>query len=157
MWRSGACLCGWFRPFRVQGHHSYAHCMTVTPGKGDSYLATSWAPLRGISVDDICAAARCASPHTFIWFQILDMTLSFLACFVLSDGSSLLCASKLRRLVLSSFLGWGVMSFRSNLGEGHISDSELPSKPLEKKVPSKTLQNFPYIWGLHLKFVFRRT
>lgn len=37
-------------------------------------MATSWALFRGVSVQDICAAASWASPHTFVRFYRLDVS-----------------------------------------------------------------------------------
>ena len=49
-------------------------------------MATSWALFRGVSVQDICAAASWSSPHTFIRFYRLDVTAPCLAHSVLSVG-----------------------------------------------------------------------
>ena len=50
-------------------------------------LATSWALFRGISVQDICAAACWENPHTFMRFYRLDVTAPSLAHAVLSVGA----------------------------------------------------------------------
>ncbi|XP_055053994.2 uncharacterized protein [Misgurnus anguillicaudatus] len=47
-------------------------------------MATSWALFKGVSVQDICAAASWASPHTFVRFYRLDVTEPSLAHSVLS-------------------------------------------------------------------------
>ncbi|XP_049432685.1 uncharacterized protein LOC125889068 [Epinephelus fuscoguttatus] len=46
-------------------------------------LSTSWALFRGVPIQEICAAASWASPHTFIRFYKLDVTASSLAHSVL--------------------------------------------------------------------------
>ncbi len=40
-------------------------------------MATSWALLRGVSVQDICSAASWATPHTFVRFYRLDVSEPF--------------------------------------------------------------------------------
>ena len=50
--------------------------------------ATSWALFRGVSVQDICAAASWATPHTFVRFYRLDVAQSSLAQAVLDSGAS---------------------------------------------------------------------
>ncbi|KAJ8380689.1 hypothetical protein SKAU_G00014670 [Synaphobranchus kaupii] len=50
-------------------------------------MATSWALFRGVSVQDICAAASWATPHTFVRFYRLDVTAPSVAHSVLSVGS----------------------------------------------------------------------
>ncbi|XP_048059471.1 uncharacterized protein LOC125276089 [Megalobrama amblycephala] len=47
-------------------------------------MATSWALFKGVSVQDICAAASWASTHTFVRFYRLDVTEPSLAHSVLS-------------------------------------------------------------------------
>ncbi|XP_036419056.1 uncharacterized protein LOC118802708 [Colossoma macropomum] len=47
-------------------------------------MATSWALFQGVSVQEICAAANWASPHTFIRFYRLDVTAPTLVHTVLS-------------------------------------------------------------------------
>ncbi|KAK7905173.1 hypothetical protein WMY93_017780 [Mugilogobius chulae] len=51
-------------------------------------MATSWAMFRGTSVEEICAAASWATPHTFARFYRLDVTGPSLSQNVLSVGSS---------------------------------------------------------------------
>ena len=51
-------------------------------------LATSWALFKGVSIQEVCAAACWASPHTFVRFYKLDVTSPTLAHSVLSLGSS---------------------------------------------------------------------
>lgn len=51
-------------------------------------VATSWALFRGVSVQDICAAASWATPHTFVRFYRLDVAQSSLAQAVLDSGAS---------------------------------------------------------------------
>lgn len=50
-------------------------------------LATSWAYFRGVSIQDICAAASWSSPLTFARFYRLDVTSHGLSHSVLSVGS----------------------------------------------------------------------
>lgn len=50
-------------------------------------LATSWAYFRGVSIQDICAAASWSSPLTFARFYRLDVTSRGLSHSVLSVGS----------------------------------------------------------------------
>ncbi|KAJ8347059.1 hypothetical protein SKAU_G00284600 [Synaphobranchus kaupii] len=50
-------------------------------------MATSWALFRGVSVQDICAAASWATPHTFVRFYRLDVTAPSVVHSVLSGGS----------------------------------------------------------------------
>lgn len=50
-------------------------------------LATSWAYFRGVSIQDICAAASWSSPLTFARFYRLDVTSQGLSHAVLSVGS----------------------------------------------------------------------
>lgn len=50
-------------------------------------MATLWALFKGIFVGDICAAASWASPHTFIRFYRLDVTVPSMAHAVLNVGS----------------------------------------------------------------------
>ena len=50
-------------------------------------MATSWALFRGVSVEDICAAASWASPHTFVRFYRLDVTALTVARSVLTAGA----------------------------------------------------------------------
>ena len=59
----------------------------MSPGSFHQGMATPWALFRGISVSNICATASWASPHTFIWFYRLDMTVPSPAHSVLSVGS----------------------------------------------------------------------
>ncbi len=47
-------------------------------------LATSWALFKGVSIQDICAAASWASPHIFVRFYRLDVTEPSLAYSILS-------------------------------------------------------------------------
>lgn len=47
-------------------------------------VATSWALLQGVSVEDICAAASWTSSHTFVRFYSLDMTTAAVAHSVLN-------------------------------------------------------------------------
>lgn len=49
-------------------------------------MATSWALFRGVSIEEICAAASWASPLTFARFYRLDVTAPSLAHTVLSVG-----------------------------------------------------------------------
>lgn len=58
-------------------------------------LATSWALFRGVSIQEVCAAACWTSPHTFARFYRLDVTAPNLAHSVLSAGSSRVGASPL--------------------------------------------------------------
>ncbi|XP_046730060.1 LOW QUALITY PROTEIN: uncharacterized protein LOC124401673 [Silurus meridionalis] len=51
-------------------------------------MVTSWALLKGVSVQDICAAAGWATPHTFVRFYRLDVSESSLAHAVLSARRS---------------------------------------------------------------------
>ena len=51
-------------------------------------MATSWALFKGIRVEDICAAASWASPHTFVRFYRLDVSSPSLAHAVLESGAS---------------------------------------------------------------------
>ncbi|KAL3979316.1 patched 2 [Sarotherodon galilaeus] len=51
-------------------------------------VATSWALFRGVSVQDICAAASWGMPHTFVRFYRLDVAQSSLAQAVLDSGAS---------------------------------------------------------------------
>ncbi|XP_043992826.1 uncharacterized protein LOC122842750 [Gambusia affinis] len=51
-------------------------------------LTTSWALFRGVSIQEICAAASWASPHTFARFYKLDVTAQPLAHSVLSLASA---------------------------------------------------------------------
>ena len=53
--------------------------MGVTPPEGIKAhstrgVAASWALLRGVSVEDMCAAASWSSHHTFVRYYCLDMT-----------------------------------------------------------------------------------
>lgn len=50
-------------------------------------MATSWALFRGISIQEICAAASWSSPHTFARFYRLDVTEPSLAHSVLGVSS----------------------------------------------------------------------
>ncbi|XP_056112700.1 uncharacterized protein LOC130089419 [Rhinichthys klamathensis goyatoka] len=50
-------------------------------------MATSWALFKGISIQEICAAASWSSPHTFIRFYRLDVTEPSLAHSVLGVSS----------------------------------------------------------------------
>ena len=50
-------------------------------------LSTSWALFKGISIQEICAAASWSSPHTFIRFYRLDVTEPSLAHSVLGVSS----------------------------------------------------------------------
>lgn len=50
-------------------------------------LAASWALFRGLSVQDICAAASWSTPHTFARFYRLDVTAPSVAHAVLGVGS----------------------------------------------------------------------
>ncbi|XP_034530069.1 uncharacterized protein LOC117805448 [Notolabrus celidotus] len=49
-------------------------------------MATSWALFKGVSVQDICAAASWASPHTFVRFYRLDVSGPSLAQAVLDKN-----------------------------------------------------------------------
>nr|XP_009302985.2 uncharacterized protein LOC103911649 [Danio rerio] len=51
-------------------------------------MAASWALFRGVSLQDICAAASWASPHTFVRYYRLDVTQTPVAHSVLGVGSS---------------------------------------------------------------------
>ena len=51
-------------------------------------LATSWALFKGVSIQEVCAAACWASPHTFARFYRLNVTAPTLAHSVLSTVSS---------------------------------------------------------------------
>lgn len=51
-------------------------------------MATSWALFQGTSVEEICAAASWATPHTFARFYRLDVTGPSLSQNVLSVGAS---------------------------------------------------------------------
>ncbi len=51
-------------------------------------MATSWALLKGVRVEDICVAASWASPHTFARFYRLDVSGPSLAHTVLETGAS---------------------------------------------------------------------
>ncbi|KAI2665734.1 Protein P [Labeo rohita] len=51
-------------------------------------MAASWALFKGVSLQDICAAASWASPHTFIRYYRLDVTQTPVAHSVLGVGSS---------------------------------------------------------------------
>lgn len=51
-------------------------------------LATSWALFKGVSIQEVCAAACWASTHTFARFYRLDVTAPTLGQMVLSTGSS---------------------------------------------------------------------
>ncbi|XP_073690968.1 uncharacterized protein [Garra rufa] len=55
-------------------------------------VAASWALFNGVSLQDICAAASWASPHTFVRYYRLDVTQTPVAHSVLGVGSSLGCA-----------------------------------------------------------------
>ena len=57
-------------------------------------LATSWALFKGVSIQDICAAASWSSPLTFARFYRLDVTSPGLTHAVLSVGSSVDLTSK---------------------------------------------------------------
>ncbi|XP_029958238.1 uncharacterized protein LOC115396492 [Salarias fasciatus] len=50
-------------------------------------VAASWALFRGVSVEEICAAASWASPHTFTRFYNLDVTAPSVSHAVLGVGS----------------------------------------------------------------------
>ncbi|KAK0130871.1 hypothetical protein N1851_034445 [Merluccius polli] len=50
-------------------------------------MAASWALFQGVSVEEICAAASWATPHTFTRFYRLDVTAPNLSHTVLSVGS----------------------------------------------------------------------
>nr|XP_043888269.1 uncharacterized protein LOC122773567 [Solea senegalensis] len=50
-------------------------------------IAASWALFRGVSVQDICAAASWATPHTFVKFYRLDVSGPSLAQVVLGAGA----------------------------------------------------------------------
>lgn len=41
-------------------------------------MAASWAIFKGISMEEVCAAADWASPHTFVRFYKLNVTVSAL-------------------------------------------------------------------------------
>ena len=49
-------------------------------------MATSWALFRGVSVQEICAAASWATPHTFVRFYRLDVSKPSLAQAVLESN-----------------------------------------------------------------------
>ena len=51
-------------------------------------MATSWALFKGVRVEDICAAASWATPHTFVRFYRLDVSDPSLAHAVLETGAS---------------------------------------------------------------------
>ncbi|XP_016341804.1 uncharacterized protein LOC107688601 [Sinocyclocheilus anshuiensis] len=51
-------------------------------------MAVSWALFKGVSLQDICAAASWASPHTFVRYYRLDVTHTLVAHSVLGVGSS---------------------------------------------------------------------
>jgi hypothetical protein len=51
-------------------------------------IAASWALFKGVSLQDICAAASWASPHTFVRYYRLDVTQTPVAHSVLGVGSS---------------------------------------------------------------------
>ncbi|XP_052450263.1 uncharacterized protein LOC128011656 [Carassius gibelio] len=51
-------------------------------------MATSWALLRGVSVQEICAAASWATPHTFVRFYRLNVSEPSLAHAVLGVSTS---------------------------------------------------------------------
>ncbi|XP_049927771.1 uncharacterized protein LOC126407128 [Epinephelus moara] len=51
-------------------------------------MATSWALFKGVRVEDICAAASWATPHTFVRFYRLDISDTSLAHAVLGTGAS---------------------------------------------------------------------
>lgn len=51
-------------------------------------IATSWALFRGVSMEDICAAASWTTPHTFSRFYRLDVTAPTVADTVLRVGSA---------------------------------------------------------------------
>ncbi|KAK7889130.1 hypothetical protein WMY93_024690 [Mugilogobius chulae] len=68
-------------------------CKGIAPPQGlrahsTRGVATSWALFRGISVQDICAAASWASPHTFVRFYRLDVSGPSLAQAVLEPRGS---------------------------------------------------------------------
>ena len=50
-------------------------------------MSASWALFQGVSVEEICAAASWATPHTFARFYRLDVTAPNLSHTVLSVGS----------------------------------------------------------------------
>jgi hypothetical protein len=50
-------------------------------------MAASWALFKGVSLQDICAAASWASPHTFVRYYRLDVTRTPVAHSVLGVGS----------------------------------------------------------------------
>ncbi|KAL0200730.1 hypothetical protein M9458_003917, partial [Cirrhinus mrigala] len=54
-------------------------------------MAASWALFNGVSLQDICAAASWASPHTFVRYYRLDVTQTPVAHSVLGVGSSMGC------------------------------------------------------------------
>ncbi len=51
-------------------------------------MSASWALFRGVSVEDVCAAASWASPHTFVCFYRLDVTAATVARSVLTAAVS---------------------------------------------------------------------
>lgn len=92
-------------------------------------VTTSWALFRGISVQDICAAASWASPQTFVRFYRQE------GRFWPVVGSGSLRAQGVG-LRLRSRSGTAVtLCFRSlicNPGVGHISHSETPNEVIKR-------------------------
>ncbi|KAK7880711.1 hypothetical protein WMY93_032661 [Mugilogobius chulae] len=95
-------------------------CKGIAPPQGlrahsTRGVATSWALFRGISVQDICAAASWASPHTFVWFYRLDVSGPSLAQAVLEP----------RGIPAGAFNKMGNLTLL-DLYHNQLSDSDLP-------------------------------
>lgn len=72
--------------------HAYRACDRLLPSGVRSHstrsIATSWAVLKGVSLEDICAAASWASPDTFSRFYRVNVATPHPLAVVLRPGSS---------------------------------------------------------------------
>ena len=50
-------------------------------------MAASWALFKGVSLEQVCSAAACSSPHTFVRFYCLDVVAPSVAHSVLSSAA----------------------------------------------------------------------
>ena len=85
-------------------------------------MATSWALFRGVSVQDICAAASWATPHTFVRFYRLDVSRAICSTGGAGGEQTRIC------IALPGFKLFRASGDLCNPGVVYISHSETPNE-----------------------------